>query len=272
MKPQLGTHARRLLGIGPVCGAALAAVAIGFAASEATSAQGGQEDLDSTRQAITEWVQTRQLISQEKRDFEIGREVLEARIDLLQREIESLRKRTADADSSIAEADKERDELFEESEALKAASAKYAETVVLLEGRTKELLIGMPEPILDRVKSLSQRIPEDPESTKLGLSERFISIIGILNEVDRFNREITLTSEVQQLPNGTTAEVAVMYVGVGHAYYVTNNGDAAGVGTSTPEGWTWKEANASAADIALAIDILKNKEIAQYVRLPIQID
>lgn len=272
MKPQLGTQGRQRFGLAPAFGAVLAAVAIGVASTGTSSADGSQDDLDSTRQAITEWVQTRQLISQEKRDFEIGREVLEARIDLLQREIDALRFRTKDAESSIADADKQRDELFDESEALKAASATYAEMVLGLEGRTRELLVGMPEPILDRVKSLSQRIPKDAESTKLSLSERFISIIGILNEVDRFNREITLTSEVQQLPNGTTAEVAVMYVGIGHAYYVTNNGDAAGVGTSTAEGWTWKEADAAAADIALAIDILKNKEIAQYVRLPIQID
>ena len=271
MKHRLGTHGRRLLGVGPVLGAALVAVVLGLTPTDATSAQGG-DDLDATRQAITEWVQTRQLISKEKRDFELGKEVLEARIDLLQREIDALRKRTADAESGIADADKQREELMAESEALKEASAKYLETVVGLEARTKELLVGMPEPILERVKALSQRIPEDPESTKLSLSERFISIIGILNEVDRFNREITLTSEVQQLPNGTTAEVAVMYVGIGQAYYVTNNGEAAGVGRSTPEGWTWKEANDAAADIALAIDILKNKEIAQYVRLPLQVD
>jgi FtsZ-binding cell division protein ZapB len=272
MKLHPKTALRSALGTGSLLGAAALVAALGLSAGEAESAAAPQDGLDTTRQALEEWVETRRLISLEKRDHALGRQALEDRVDLLEREIAALRERTDDARSSIAEADRKRDELLSESEALKAASTVYAERVAALEARTRELLAGLPEPVLDRVKKLSQRIPEDPAETKLGTAERFLNIVGILNEVDRFNREITLSSEVHELPNGKPAEVAVMYVGLGQGYYVTNSGDAAAVGSAGPDGWTWTARNDAAADITAAIDILKGKEVARYVRLPIQVD
>jgi FtsZ-binding cell division protein ZapB len=258
MKLHPKTALRSALGTGSLLGAAALVAALGLSAGEAESAAAPQDGLDTTRQALEEWVETRRLISLEKRDHALGRQALEDRVDLLEREIAALRERTDDARSSIAEADRKRDELLSESEALKAASTVYAERVAALEARTRELLAGLPEPVLDRVKKLSQRIPEDPAETKLGTAERFLNIVGILNEVDRFNREITLSSEVHE--------------GLGQGYYVTNSGDAAAVGSAGPDGWTWTARNDAAADITAAIDILKGKEVARYVRLPIQVD
>lgn len=271
MKLQAKNALRSALGTGTLLGVT-ALVALGTTPREAESASSRQDGIDTTRQALEEWVETRRLISLEKRDHELGRQVLADRIELLEREIAALRERTGDAEASIAEADKKREELMADGEALRAASEAYAARVTELEARTRELLVGLPEPVLERVQKLSQRIPEDPATTKLGTAERFLNIAGVLNEVDRFNREITLTSEVHELPGGKPAEVAVMYVGLGQAYYVTGNGDAAAVGTATPDGWAWTPKDDAAASITAAIDILKGKEVARYVRLPIQID
>jgi hypothetical protein len=58
-----------------------------------------------------------------------------------------------------------------------------------------------------------------------------------LNEVNKFNREITVSSEVLTLSGGASAEVTALYVGIGKAYYVSRNGSAAGIGTASPDGW-----------------------------------
>ena len=52
------------------------------------------EKVGDTRKALEKWVETRRLIAEEKRDWALGREMLQQRIELVQREIESDRKST----------------------------------------------------------------------------------------------------------------------------------------------------------------------------------
>jgi len=229
------------------------------------------QDVDGVRATLEKWVETRKVISQEQRDWALGKEMLNERIELVQQEIDSLREKTADTEKSVSEADKKRAELVDENEKLKNASDSLDETVLILETRTKELLAGLPDPIRERVKPLSQRLPDNPEETKLSLAERFQNVVGILNEVNKFNREITVTSEVRTLPDGSSAEVTALYAGIGQGYYATADGKAAGIGTSSPEGWTWTAANDAAPQISQAIAILKNEQVASFVQLPVEI-
>jgi len=260
----------------PLLGICLLTVAICLVASGGTLANqaAGEPDdvVDAARAKLEKWVETRRIISNEHRNWALGKETLTDRIELVQREIASLRSRISDAEESIAEADKKRADLSDEKERLKNASASLNGTALALETRTRELLNRLPDPIRERVKPLSQRLPDKPEETKLSLSERFQNVVGILNEVNKFNREITVTSEVRDLPDGTTAEVTALYVGIGQGYYVSGNGEAAGVGTATADGWVWTPSNEAAPRIAAAIAILKNEQVAEFVRLPIRID
>ena len=228
-------------------------------------------EVDQTRATLEKWVETRRIISQEKRDWQLGREMLNERIELFQREIESLRSKIDEAEKSISDADQKRLALIEENEKLKTASAALDEIVVKLEDRTRQLLNRLPDPIRDRVKPLSQRIPDAPQQVKLSLAERFQNVVGILNEVNKFNREISVTSEVRSLPDGTSAEVTTLYIGIGQAFYVSANEKIAGVGTASRDGWVWTPANQAAPQIARAIAILKNEQVAAFVQLPIEI-
>jgi DNA repair exonuclease SbcCD ATPase subunit len=230
-----------------------------------------QGDVDGVRAALEKWVETRKVISQEQRDWALSREMLNERIDLVQQEIDSLKEKISDAEQSIGEADKKREELVEKNDELKNASSALNRTVLALEENTQTLLKRLPDPIRERVKPLSQRIPEDVEETRLSLAERFQNIIGILNEVNKFSREITLTSEVRSLPDGTSAEVTAMYVGIGQAYYAGTDGKIAGTGTSSADGWQWTADNSIAAEISQAIAILKNEQVASFVQLPVEI-
>ena len=228
-------------------------------------------DVGKTRVLLEKWVETRRIISKEKQEFELGREMLTERIELVEREIDSMGEKISEAEKSITEADKKRGELIEENEKLKQASSSLKETVVEQEAGTRKLLKRLPDPIRERVKPLSQRFPENPDETKLSLGERFQNIVGVLNEVNKFHREITVTSEVRELPDGTSAEVTVFYVGIGYAYYANGNGDVAGIGTTSTDKWVWKPANDDAPRITEAIAILKNEAPAAFVQLPIEI-
>ncbi|MCC7011775.1 MAG: DUF3450 family protein [Planctomycetes bacterium] len=249
----------------------LGAVAAAATAMAASGPQDGASRIDEVRSVLEQWVEVRKTISREKRDWQVGKDMLNHQCGLVRREIESLRTRQNEALASIAETDKKRDELVRESEVLASNSSALAETVVALEARTRALLPRLPEPLRERVKPLSQRLPEAQGATKLSLAERFQNVVGILNEANKFQREISITSEVRALPNGTSAEVSTMYIGVGQAFFASANGSVAGRGSGAGGAWTWKQDDAAARDIQRAIAIQRNEQVAGFVPLGIEI-
>lgn len=238
-----------------------------------TSGVDGQESpLDATRTALQERIEIERILSKEKLDWAVGRELLQARIDLTRRQIESLREGIAESRTGVLDLGGQKAELVARNESLKDASRALAEPLADLEARTQALLVQLPVLLQERVKPLSQRIPEDPAGAESSLSERALNVVGILNQVTKFNREVSVTSEVRELSGGAQAEVTALYVGLGQAYYVTNDGSAAGIGRPSPAGFTWEPANESAKDVAKAIAIFNNEQAAEYVRLPLRID
>lgn len=247
---------------------ALAGCLLSFGALQAGSST---ERIENTKVALEKWVETQRIISQEKRDLALSREMLTERIELVGREIKSLRAKISQAQDGITEADAKRLKLAEENDKLKRSSASLATRLVALEERTKQLLVRLPDPIRDRVKPLSQRLPDSTAGTKLSTAERFQNIVGILNEIDKFNREISVTSEVRTLRDGSSVEVAALYIGISHGYYVNVDGTIAGVGAPSEAGWIWTPANEVADPVSDTIAILKNEKIASFVQLPVTI-
>ncbi len=259
---------RRTLGLAALSAACALAGAPTLSA-QAVDTEGNS--VDAARSALEEWVAVRAEIAAEKRNWTVGKEVLTDRIDVLKGEIESFRARIAEARVSIGTADDELDELRADEVALATASDSVQAVVIDYEERTKSLLTCMPVPLLEKVEVIRQRFPEDPATTKMSLSQRFVTIAGILNELNKFNGEIHQTSEVRELAGGGTSEVATIYVGLGQAYYVTADGSAAGVGIPGPNGWAWTARNDAAQQIAAAVAILNDEDVAAFVRLPLTV-
>lgn len=229
------------------------------------------ENIERTRTSIEKWVETRRIISKERQDWALGKEMLSERIELVQREIEALEGKIKETQKSISDADKKRVELVDENEALKDAAQALADMVTAFETRTLALNKRLPDPLRERLKPLSQRIPKETTETKLSLSQRFSNVVGILNEINKFNREITVTSEMRILPDGGSAEVTAVYVGLGQAYYTGANGTIAGVGRPAQDGWHWDPANEFATEISDVVSILKNEKVAGFVPVPVKI-
>lgn len=254
---------------GARCAGLLAVFAIAAAPAFRAQEPAGPEE---ARAVIDRWVEARRLLSQEERDWQLGREVLADRIALMEREIETVRGRITEAQGSITEADRKRDELLAESARLKQITAAQTAALAGLEEQALTLLARLPEPIRERVRPLSQRIPAPGAESRLSLGERFQNLIGVLNEVDKFHRDVSLVTEVRKLADGRTAEVATVYLGIGQAYYATADGSAAGFGTASETGWEWIPADAAAPQILQAIAVLKNERVAAYVDVPVRIN
>lgn len=251
-------------------GCLLTLIATGVLAG-AGAAQRVDEQTEAVRATVEKWVETRKLISAERKQWTLGRELLQDRIALLQREIETLRGKIAESEQNITESARKKQELTEENEQLLAATATLRDVIGRLEQATRKLLQRVPDPLRERVKVLSQQMPEDPNDTKVQLGQRFMVVVGILNDVNKFNREITVTSEVRTLADGSTAEVTALYLGIGHGYYVTANGTAAGIGTAGADAWVWTPADDAAPEIAKAVAVFKSEQMAAFAKLPVRI-
>jgi hypothetical protein len=229
------------------------------------------QDLDETKEALSKWVETRKLISEEKQKWELEREILGDRIDLVRNERDTLNTKIHETQSLITDADKKREDLVAAKDALKNASATLVNRIFTLEREVLALLPTLPDPVQERIKPLSQRIPKT-EETDLSLSERYQNVIGIINELNKGAGEITVVSEVKKLADGSTAEVQTMYVGYAAGYSCNNNGDVAFVGRPSSNGWEWEQDNSIAPKVADSISILKNEKVAAFIEMPVSVN
>lgn len=246
--------------------AILFALAAGLQAQE----QGGQ--IGVTREAMQKWVETKSLISKEKREWALAKEMLKSQIELVQAEIDGLKQKIAESEKTAGESGKEKARLEQEAARLETAGKGLAELIVPLEERIKQLLPQLPIPLQDRVKPVSQQLPKDSKKSEISLGNRFAFVVEILKAADKANREISVESQLQKLSTGRSAEVAVLYVGLSKAYYVSPDGKYAGVGNPSPEGWIWTHDDAAAGRIATAVAMFRNEQIAGFVPLPVRLD
>lgn len=226
--------------------------------------------LQETRLTMDKWIETQQIISKERKDWQQGKEILVSRLDLVKSEVTTLEEKILQAESAVTEANRRRDELLEENERLKAVGSQLAQGVTGMEGEVRKLFDSVPQPIRTKLLPLSQRIPEDPANTRVSAAERFQNVLGILNELNKANNEITVGYEVHTLADGRPSEVQAIYVGLAQAYYVSASGEA-GIGRPGADGWQWEASKAVAGDVLMALEILQGKQTPAFVALPVQI-
>ena len=249
--------------------------AIGLASLGAMRAaqDNGARSLEETRLSMNKWIETQQLLSKERKDWQQGREILAARLDVVKQEIATLEEKIAQAQTAVTAADAKRAELIAENDRLKAAGAQLAEAAGRLEAEVRRLFPKLPDPVRTRLQPLTQRMPEDPANTKVSAAERFQNVLGILNELNKANGEISVAYEVHELAGGKPTEVKTLYVGLAQAWYVSGGGEA-GIGRPPAEGgegWKWEPANAIAGAVTTAVEVLEGKQSPAFVPLPVQI-
>jgi len=227
--------------------------------------------LDETRLTLNKWIETQQIISKERNDWAQGKEILQGRIELVGKEVGVLKDRITQSELAVAESNKKRDELVAENDQLKAVTAQLSDAVTAMEGQVRKLAKLMPEPVSAKLLPLMQRMPADPANTRVSTAERFQNVLGILNELNKANSEISVSYEIRTLADGSSSEVQVFYVGLAQAYYISPRG-LAGIGHPTEDGWKWESASAATSgQIMQALEIIQGKQTPSFVPLPITI-
>lgn len=226
--------------------------------------------LDGARGTLDKWVETQQIISREKKDWQQARELLTSRIQLVKDEIAQLRLKVDETHKSEQEFQRSRSESAGERDAAKSVSAELAAGAGELEGKVRSLYKAMPESMRDKIQPLYDRMPPDPATAKVTVAERYQNVLGILNEMNRLNGEITVASEIRSLSDGKPSEVKTVYLGLGQAWYLSARGEA-GVGQPGPDGWKWRPAPEVATEVGRVLEILQNKSSPKFIPLPVTI-
>lgn len=246
------------------------AAAAPAAASPAAGDDAPGSSLDQARLTLGKWIETQQIISKERNDWAQGKEILQGRIELVGKEVSVLKERITQSEAAVAESDKKKQELTAQNDALKATAAQLNDAVAGMEGQIRKLARQMPEPIATKLQPLLQRMPAEGAPSRVSTAERFQNVLGILNELNRANSEITVAYEIRTLADGTSSEVQVIYVGLAQAYYISPRGEA-GIGRPSEDGWRWAPAPEAAASILLALEIIQGKHSPSFVPVPIDI-
>lgn len=231
-----------------------------------------QNNVSDTRDVLDQWVETRQIISKEKSDWQVEQSILGDTVALLTNELERLSQSLAELEASATAADEDRTLLAGEKEQLAAAAHVVEANIGALETQLKRIIKALPEPLVNKIKPLIRRLPDDSANTKLSLGERVQNIVGILSQADKFNTTLTETSESRELDNGKTVEVRTLYWGLAMAYYVDASGEYAGIGHPGADGWEWPQVPGAGAEIKRLIDVYEGAEEIQFVEVPARIN
>ena len=230
------------------------------------------QELDHTRDVLSQWVETRKVISEEKQKWELEREMLSDRIDLVRTERDTLTETIHKTQADITDADRKREDLIQENDSLKNASATLGNRIYMLEREILKLLPSLPPPVLEKIRTTTQSIPTT-EETELSLSIRYQNILYILNQLNKSAVEIAEpVSEVREMGDGSQVEGLTLYIGFACAYWCSSDGAHAQVGHPTADGWKWEANDAIASRVAHAVSVLKGEKVAEFISLPVSVD
>jgi hypothetical protein len=241
-------------------------------ASVSTLNLNAQPNLESTRDVLDQWVQTKQITSKEKSDWRLEKSILADTQKLLSSELKRLETSLEDLKNSATAADEDRSKLTAQKEATAEASAVVEGSIQGLEIQMKRIVKTLPTPLVEKIKPLIRRLPKDSANTKLSLGERVQNIVGILSQADKFNATITQTSESRELDSGKIVEVRTLYWGLAMAYYVDASGAYAGIGHPGEDGWEWPQIEGAGPQIKQLLAVYEGSEGIQFVEVPARIN
>jgi hypothetical protein len=254
-----------------VLGCLLAGAAWLAAGAGAARAAGQGSTVDVFRAQLQKWVETRQILSAEKADWEVEREALAATRKLLEQEKESLAAEIAEFEESSSVADEERNALLLERAEYQRSTATLEGELRALEEQVLAIVPRLPEPLQKRLEPLLVQIPDDPQTTRLLLGQRLMNVLGVLAQAEKWNGTATFVSETRPVED-QKVQVRTLYWGLGQAYYVDAQGRTAGVGRPGAAGWEFTNEPDLADDARRLLDIYEgNVDVIEFVELPVEI-
>lgn len=227
------------------------------------------QTIRDTQDTLISWVDTRKAIAATEAEWLAEKEIVADLITLLESEKAKLEAGIDELEDSSDATDARRAELNASREKLLETTASLNEVVPKLESEVRALIEKLPAPLVSELSQLITRLPDPNSETRLALSQRLLTVVGILNRIDKFNTAITVTTEIRSIGE-RNVEVKTLYFGLAGAYFASANGDYAGFGSAGDDGWNWTEDAAIAGNVVNLIRTYEGTREATFVQLPVQ--
>ena len=236
-------------------------------------AYGSAEEIAITQKKIDKWIETRQIISEERANWLGEKAMLETSEGILSNELTALNRAVELLSESSTMADLERENLQSEREEIERSNEMLSVKIRTLEVAVQGLSARFPSPLLVKVTPLLQNIPEDVSRTKKTLGQRLLTVLGVLSQADKFNGTLTLQTNARDISGtGVQERVTTLYWGLAFAVYVDDAGKFAGMGLPGPKGWEWSTRNESASDVRRFIASYSGEtDQLDFVNIPVEI-
>lgn len=241
---------------------ALTGILISILASAAESPVG------DTRATLEKWVETRQLVSKTRSDWQTDKETLEQTVQLYERELKAIDEQMAKVSTNNTQVAKEMQEASSLQKMSQESLDRTRQFATGFEAQVQKLAPQLPAPLQDILKPLLARLPAEPANTRMLAAERMQVLVGVLNELDKFNNAVNVFNEKRKNAKGDEMAVQTLYVGLGAAYFVNEAGDFAGTGAPGANGWEWNVKNEIAPTVQEAVKIYRNERAAHFLALP----
>ncbi len=230
-----------------------------------------QEIIEDSRDALSELIESKKLIAQEKNEWETEKEIIRDTIDTLEKQIAAVEARIEETEETTSLGEQKRAELQERLAELQAMTAQFDPVIADFEDRLRAVIPYLPQPLLDKIDRLIGQLPKSGESgNRRLLNNRAVVVVGILDEINNFHNSIQVHSELLTI-NGQQLYFSTIYYGISAAYFVDENATIAGVGKPAGGGWTWEAVPGIENDVFDAVQIREKKMLARFVNLPADI-
>lgn len=245
-------------------------IGIALAAALAAGAR-AESGVDDFRARIEKWVEARQLLSQERSEWEAEKETLRATRHLLQQQQETLAAEVKELEETSTAADDVRRELLLQRGELQRSSGELAGAIRSLEEQVLALVPRLPATLQAKLEPLLVQIPEDPEKARQPLGARLMNVLGVLSQAEKWNATATMVGETRAVGD-QQVQVRTLYWGLGQAIYVDAQGRQAGVGRPGETGWEFTDDSGLADRAQLLLDISEgNVDVIDFVKLPVEV-
>ena len=258
------THTNRVLFMNKPLITALSCIIFAGGALQAQTA------VEKARDTLSELVETKKDIVESKANWDTDKEILQATIRSLEDELEMLETRIEESEKQKAESVDARDRLNETRESLKSQLDEFTTIVSGYEKKLLAILPSLPEPLLDEVGKLTDKLPRDGKSG-LDASRRALIVLGIMQGVDKFQTSITTHNMLLEIDGAAAKEYLVLFYGLGAAFFVDEDQAIAGIGAPSSEGWVWTTNSALAPRIFDAVEVAERKKLAEFIPLPVSV-
>lgn len=233
--------------------------------------QGKKRQVEEVRAMLEKLLETKKLIAKEKMNWKISQELLQERLELKKGEIMVLQKKIKDLERNSKDMIAKKEKIVSKKIEIDEAWNVFELALPRIEKKILKILPKFPLTLQKKVMDLSDKINLESTKKRGKVEVRYLHLLGLLSEINRFNSEVTSSLEIVENDDGDKVEVETVYLGLGQGYFVSKKKDFAGVGYPEKGRWVWKTEKGLASQIYKTISILKNKGLAQFVSLPVTI-